>query len=73
MPQFDWQLIAALLAVAAAAWFLIHRGWKLVRAGKKSEPACGSCGSCSAATNAPGPTQSGTFVPLDAFVHNDEK
>ena len=72
MPIFDWQLIVALLAVVAAAWFLIRRGLKLLRTGKKSDPSCGSCGSCAAAPNAPA-TPSDAFVPLEALVREEGK
>jgi hypothetical protein len=72
MPNFDWQLIAALLAVAAAGWFLIRRGLRLLRTGKKSGPACGTCGSCASAQNAREPSSS-AFVPIGSLVQQDEK
>ncbi len=72
MPKFDWQLIVALFAVGAAAWFLIRHSLRLLRGGKNSEPACGTCGSCAAAPNAPA-TPSAAFVPLESLVREDEK
>jgi len=73
MPKFDWQLIAALLIVAAAVLFLIRHGLRLRQSGKKSEPACGSCGSCSAATNRPDAAPATAFVPLQTLVRKDER
>ncbi len=72
MSHVDWQLIAALLAVAAAAGFLIRRGLKLLRAGRKSEAACGTCGSCPAAQNAHVPSPA-AFVPLGSLAPPDEE
>ena len=71
MPKFDWQLIVALLAVAGAGSFLIRRGLKLFRAGRKAGGACGSCGSCTAGPSAARgrPT---AFVPLERLTPDDE-
>ena len=72
MPKFDWQLILALFAVAAAGWFLVRRCLKAWRAAAKSDRTCGSCGSCATAENRSA-TASPTFVPLDALVPQDDK
>ncbi|QDT14064.1 FeoB-associated Cys-rich membrane protein [Alienimonas californiensis] len=53
--NFDPQLIAALLCVAAAAAEVGRRAWKLTQSG--GEKGCGSgCGSCPAAKVSNGPT-----------------
>ena len=64
MPTFDWQLIVALLAVAAAASFLVRRALSLLQSGDKAGGACGSCGSCSTKTSAGSPTP---FIPLESL------
>jgi len=69
VPTFDWQWILALAAVIGAAAFLVIRGLRLVRGGKK--PACGSCGSCPATPADQAASQSTGFVPLDSLVHKD--
>ena len=67
MPNVDWQLIAALVAVLAAAGFLVRRGVMMLRSGTKSNPACGSCGSCATGSDATG-KPSTAFVPLESLV-----
>ena len=69
MPTFDWQLILALAAVIGAAAFLVVRGLRLVRGGKK--PACSSCGSCPTAPADQAASHSAGFVPLDSLVHKE--
>ena len=44
MENFDWQLIAVLICVAAALWSMVARFKRLI-AGK------GGCGDCSKATS----------------------
>lgn len=71
MPNFDWQLIVVLLAVAGATAFIVRRGWKTFRRGAKKS-GCGSCGSCpapsatAAHSNAPSPLNT-AFVPLESL------
>jgi hypothetical protein len=67
MPTFDWQLIVALLAVAAAASFLARRAVSLLQSGGKAGGVCGSCGSCSTALKSS--TDSSTsFIPLESLA-----
>jgi hypothetical protein len=67
MPNLDWQLVVALLAIAGAAAFLIHRGLRLLRTGRRASGACGTCGSCPAEPkdNVGRPT---AFVPLESLA-----
>jgi len=65
MPTFDWQLIVALLAVAAAAAFLIRRTLRLFQAENKSGRACNSCAACPAAPNSSAHS-SASFIPLES-------
>ncbi len=74
MPNLDWQLIVALLAVAAAAAFLIRRALRLLRSSRESGRACGSCGGCP--TDSPSSAAApSSFVPLESLTRrsDDEK
>ncbi len=49
---FDWQNLAVLVAVLAAAGYLARLAWQTVA--RRKAAACGGCGSCA---NADGPGQ----------------
>jgi hypothetical protein len=67
MPNFDWQLIVALVAVAAAAMFLIRRALRLLQSGGKAGGACGTCGACPTAVK-PSTDSSASFIPLESLT-----
>ena len=67
MPTLDWQLIVALLAVAAAAGFLIRRAVNLVRSGRKAEGACGTCGACPTSLDS-STGSSASFIPIESLA-----
>jgi hypothetical protein len=66
MPNFDWQLIVALLAVAAAAAFLVRRALSLLQSGGKAGGACGTCGACPSGTKS-STHASESFIPLESL------
>lgn len=66
MPNFEWQLIIALLAVAAAAAFLIRRALRLFQSENKSGGACNSCGACPTAPHSSAHS-SASFIPLESL------
>jgi hypothetical protein len=73
MPTLDWQLIVSLLAVAAAAAFLIRRAIRLFQAVGKSGRVCGSCGACPTDPKSPAAAPQ-AFVPLEALSRpSDDK
>ncbi len=72
MPEFEWQQFVALVAVAGAAWFLVRRGWKLLRPDKSTGSACGSCGSCATGKNETGGPVT-AFVSLESLAASDRK
>jgi hypothetical protein len=66
MPTFNWQLIIALVCVAAAVFSLVRRAFRLFfstpSAGQTS--GCGSCGGCKADSTTSG---NPPLVTLDGF------
>jgi hypothetical protein len=71
MPNFDWQLIVALLAVAAAAAFLVRRALRLLQSGRQPGHACGSCGVCP--TDSPSSAAApSSFVPLETLSRRSD-
>jgi hypothetical protein len=71
MPNFDWQLVVALLAVAAAAAFLIRRALNLLQSGGKAGGACGTCGACPTALKS-STDASGSFIPLETLSRRSD-
>jgi hypothetical protein len=71
MPNFDWQLIVALLAVAAAGLFLIRRALRLLQSSRESGRACGSCGACPTGSPSSAAAPS-SFVPLETLSRRSD-
>ena len=68
MPGFDWQLLIVAIAVGAAAFFLIRRGFRLLVVNKGTrQSGCGSCGDCGTSNSAP---SAGAFIPLESLRHD---
>ena len=73
MPEFDWQLIVVILALAGAASYVVRRGMKTFRSRRQSAAGAGSCGSCGSCSSSAKPSGNSTtgFVPLEDLTSND--
>ena len=75
MPIFDWQFIVVIVALAAAAWYVVCRGLGTFRSRRQKAgkaEACGSCGACGSGETPSGGLTSG-FVPLEDLAANSKR